>query len=309
MKNILVLLLLMLGSVFYSGGQNSKPIFSSNSDVSFDEYTAGVKYAEIVLSFTNQEQVDKEEGIAPLYYLAQHYLMEIGFEYVALTSAEKTQMEMSVKSYCDFTSVMFGGDISKNSISNMTITFVSCIGDIYSFQSQKKFTYGKFTDIEKKLVEDWKRIVNKKRSFDPQFQFKLPSNPTSWNTANIKQYYNENAANLKPVEGMYERVRLSFEDLSGGKYTVGVVKNPDADEYMLIYLSGAINSKDWRTGELKGILHKTSTQGFYSVDWISRDKSLHEDVYCNIDETGITFYSSGVIPLYYKFIKIYPVKD
>ena len=38
----------------------------------------------------NQGMVDNQEGIAAFYFVAQQYLQQIGFEYVALTSNEKT---------------------------------------------------------------------------------------------------------------------------------------------------------------------------------------------------------------------------
>lgn len=148
MKNPLliypVLLLISLIPVY-----SQQPGFSSNPDLSFKKFISGVKYAEIGLNAFTQEQVDKKEGIAPLYYTAQKYLQSIGFDYVALTSAEKTDLEISVRSYCEYTQVVFSGDIKKNSITGMTITFISCNGDIFSFTSDKVFNYRKFSDVEK----------------------------------------------------------------------------------------------------------------------------------------------------------------
>ena len=101
MKNILLLIvaLFVVGDGFT---QSKQPLFSSNSKLNFEEFLKGVKYAEIILNPTNQEQVDKQIEIAPLYYVAQKYLMQIGFEYVALTSADKLEMEVSVESYCQY---------------------------------------------------------------------------------------------------------------------------------------------------------------------------------------------------------------
>lgn len=309
MKKVAIILILVLSNVLTGFGQNQKPVFVSNPGISFDSYMSGVKYAQIGLNALNQDQVDKKTGIAGFYYLAQNYLKEMGFEYVALTSSEKTALENSVESYCDYTMVMFGGDINKSSISNMTITFITCMGDIYAFTSDKKFNYGKFADVEKKLTEDWRSIVNTKSSYKDGNRLQLPSNPTSWTKEKIVQYLADNKGKLASVEGIYERVRLSFEDISGGKYTVGVIKNPDAEGFLVIYLSGARNYKDWTSGEIKAALNSTATNGFYSVDWISRDKSLYEDVYCNVDLLGLNVYSSGMMPISYKFIKILPLNE
>ena len=143
MKRTIITLMAISAFIFSGYSQNQKPIFSSNPSLSFDQYISGVKYAEIGLNSLNQEQVDNQTGIAGFYYLAQKYLQLLGFEYVALTSSEKTELDIAVNTYCEYTMVMFGGDINKNSISNMTISFVTCNGDVFSFTSDKKFNYSK----------------------------------------------------------------------------------------------------------------------------------------------------------------------
>ena len=306
MKKIISTLLIVTFFVLNGFCQNQKPTFSSNPSLSFEKYFSGVKYAEIGLNALNQEQVDNQKGIAGFYYLAQEYLRQMGFEYVALTSTEKTELDIAINSYCEYTMVMFGRDINKNSISNMTISFASCNGDIFTFSSDKKFKYGKFIDVEKKVLSDWQSIVKTKEKNNSANQLQLPSNPTSWTKEKLMTYYTKNKGKLSALEGIYERVRLTFEDVSGGKYTVGVIKNPDADGYLVIYLSGAKNSADWKHGEIKASFNKTATNGFYSVHWISRDKSLYEDVYSNADQLGFNVFSSGIMPLSYKFIKIFP---
>jgi len=309
MKNTITTLVVLFTIILNGFCQNQKPGFTSNPSLSFDQYISGVKYAAIGVNALNQEQIDNKTGIAGFYYLAQKYLQQLGFEYVALTSSEKTELDIAIKSYCEYTLVMFGGDVNKNSISNMTVSFVTCNGDIFSFSSDKKYNYGKFTDVEKKLIEDWQSLIKTKMSYKTSNQLQLPSNPTEWTKDKLINYFSENKGKLALIEGIYERVRLSFEDITGGKYTVGVVKNPDAEGYIVIYLSGARNSTDWQRGEIKAILNNTATKGFYSVDWISRDKSLYEDVYCNIDPLGFFVYSSGMIPISYKFIKILPMNE
>jgi len=305
-----ILTFMIFTTLVYSGfSQTQKPTFSSNPSLSFEKFISGVKYAEIGLNALNQEQVDKQTGIAGFYYLAQKYLQQMGFEYVALTSTEKTELDIAIKSYCEYTQVMFGGDINKNSISNMTIAFVSCNGDIFSFTSDKKFTYRRFTDVEKKLLEDWQSIVKTKGTYKRLNQLQLPSNPTSWTKEKLISYYTENKGKLSPIEGIYERVRLSFEDITGGRYTIGVIKNPDGEGFLVIYLLGAKNATDWESGEVKAVFNTTATDGFYSVDWITRDKSYYEDVYCSVEPLGFSVYSSGILPISYKFIKILPVTD
>lgn len=303
---IIIFAVIMMVSAY---GQNQEPNFSSNPTLSFNKFISGVKYAEIGLSDINQEQVDNKTGIAGFYYLAQKYLQEMGFEYVALTSSEKTKLDISIKSYCEYTQVLFGGDINRNTLSNMNISFVSCNGDIYSFASDKKFKYGKFADVEKKLMNDWRSIVNTKSAYQVSNQLQLPANPSKWTKEKLSQYFSENKGKLDPVEGIYERVRLSFEDITGGKYTVGVIKNPDAEGFLMIYLSGAMNASDWKSAEVKAVFYSTATRGFYSIDWIGRDKSLYEDVYGKLDAWGFNVYSSGLFSLSYKFIKISPMLD
>lgn len=309
MKKIILTIVVLTTLIFNGATQNQKPAFASNPTLSFEKYISGVKYAEIGLNALNQEQVDKQMGIAGFYYVAQKYLQQMGFEYVALTSSEKTHLNIALDSYCEYTSVMFGGDINKNSISNSSISFISCNGDIFSFSSDKKFNYGKFSDVEKKLIEDWQSIVKTKGTYVSANQLQLPSNPTNWTREKLVKYYSDNKGKLAPIEGIYERVRLSFEDITGGKYSIAVIKNPEDDNYLVFYLSGAKNSADWKRGEIKAVFNKTATSGFYTVDWISRDKSLYEDVYCNIDPLGFQVYSSGVLAISYKFIKILPIDE
>ncbi len=90
---------------------------------------------------------------------------------------------------------------------------------------------------------------------------------------------------------------------------MGVIKNPDDDGYLVLYLSGAANYLDWTAGELKATLHKTATPGFYTTHWIARDKSLYDDVYCTQDNMGFNIFSTGVIDISYKFIKLLPDQE
>ena len=211
--NKALVIITMLFALTPGLAQTNKPIFSSNTELKFPDFLKGVRYAEISLSITNQDKVDKQIEITPLYYVAQKYLGQLGFEYVALTSAEKIEMEVSVESYCQFTSVLFGGDIGKNYIQNMTLSFVSCNGDLFSFQSTQKFKYNRFADVEKKLIEDWKSLVKEKPKYNSINQLVLPSNPTTWSRQKAARYLEGNEA-LNPMEGIYERVRLSFEDIA-----------------------------------------------------------------------------------------------
>ncbi|NPD47070.1 MULTISPECIES: hypothetical protein [unclassified Lentimicrobium] len=306
MKRTILLLIAMSTFIFSGYCQNQKLTFSSNPSLSFEKYISGVKYAEIGLNPFNQEQVDNKTGIAGFYYLAKKYLQQMGFEYVALTSKEKTELSIAIKSYCEYSLVMFGGEINKNSVSDMTISFISCNGDVFSFTSDKTFKYGKFTHVENKLVEDWKSIVKSKGIYKASNQLQLPSNPTIWTREKLNLYFAENKGNLDPMEGIYERVRLSFEDLSAGKYTVGIIKNPVNDGFLVVYLSGAKNISDWESGDVKAIFNNTATKGFYTVHWVARDKSIYEDVYCNTESLGFSIFSSGMLPISYKFIKMSP---
>lgn len=305
----LILLIFALFFVTVTVAQVQKPNFISNGNLSFEKFLSGVKYAEIGLNLLNQEQIDKQTGIAGFYNLAQKYLYDIGFEYVALTSVEKAELEISLQSYCDYTQVIFGGDITKNAISNTTITFVSCNGDVYSFTSNRKFTYRKLKEMEKNMMEEWKSILPSKMKYNARNRLELPSNPTSWTREKIIDYLNRYKNKLDPIEGIYDRVRLSFEEISGGKYTVGVIKNPDDEGYLVLYLSGANNFFDWQPGEIKATFDKTATPGFYSVHWIARDKSLYDDVYCTQDNMGFNVFSTGVVDLAYKFIKLLPAQE
>ncbi|GEM_PF-378492 len=306
--SLIFLSLLAFGTLCFAQNQNSKPLYASSSEMPAADFLSGVKYASIALNPVNQGMVDNQEGIAAFYFVAQQYLQQIGFEYVALTSNEKTILDNTIKSYCESATVIFGGDIDKKSISNMTITFVSCKGDVFGFRSQKKFSYGLFADVEKKVIEDWKSIQGPKGPYQISNQLSFTPNKTKWTAAKAKEYYLSKKDNLSKVEGVYERVRISFEDFAGGKYSMAILPAEDPDEYLIIYLSGARNDQDWKAGELKGRIQKTATANFFTVEWIGMDKSVYDDVYANLDSSGIVFYSSGISAISYQFIKVFPVQ-
>lgn len=64
----------------------------------------------------------------------------------------------------------------------------------------------------------------------------------------------------------------------GGEYILACIKEDNA--YLMIYMDGAnINKKAWDTGMVKAILHSTSFDGIYNVEWYDVEKSpLSHDI-------------------------------
>ncbi len=77
----------------------------------------------------------------------------------------------------------------------------------------------------------------------------------------------------------------------GGTYTLAVVPRPDGDEgeYLIIYLDGAtVNSSNWKSGMIKGLLQSTAFTGTYFMKWISSHfESAGNECHASLDQTGI----------------------
>ena len=98
-------------------------------------------------------------------------------------------------------------------------------------------------------------------------------------------------------------MRLSDESLNLPKIKIAV-KIIDELNYDIIYLGGDVE-EDWEEGDIKGKITKTATPNLYIVDWYSFERTLTEDVYCNIDESNLLNF---IFPQGYslKFLKLFP---
>lgn len=298
----------LLSILLFTNVVAQKPTFQTNPSLNFTSYLSGVKYAEIVCPPEFQDQVDNGKGVAGFYQLAKSYLQSIGISNVVLTTQEKLQAENNVKSYCEKVSVLFSGDISKNRIGNLSVTYVTCQNDIFLFQSNQVFSYKGLIGAQPKIMAVWKSLYAYKVSYDSSAQLNIASNHTEWTESNVRNYI----VNTKTdnIEGIYERIRINPEDYQEGKYKIAIVKDKSSDDFLVIYLSGAKNKADWKEGEIKGRIVQTGTPGFYKASWLNPIKVESDESYAFVDEYNmLNMAVTGQSVALFKFLKLYPLNN
>lgn len=144
---------------------------------------------------------------------------------------------------------------------------------------------GNSDKFQKKL----KKEITKSYSYNPSFSLSPDYYKSNWNEEIFKQYFELN--NNIPFEGIYE----------GENYKVGV-KEYEGKLY-IVYLSGASNANDWKSGDIKAILQSTATPTIFKGQWYGKWKQKMNFT--------ITF-SDGLMTTYDEdkdpevFIKLYP---
>lgn len=117
---------------------------------------------------------------------------------------------------------------------------------------------------------------------------------TKWtDTADLKHYLDRSSDWL---EGIWEIYGSTLENnllRMGGEYKLACVKNSGG--YDLIYLSGAkVWPELWRTGMRKGVLHSTSFNGLFSLEWLDAEMlPMRHGLKAQVEEYG------SVIRLYF----------
>ncbi|WP_430809591.1 MULTISPECIES: trypsin-like peptidase domain-containing protein [unclassified Carboxylicivirga] len=129
--------------------------------------------------------------------------------------------------------------------------------------------------------EKYKRILKNEICYsvtkNPSAKVVLPKRISCWNERKIKQFYSNNG--VDSFEGIYENTVSSSGNEA--KYKVAVKKI--SGKHHLIYLSGAINPQEWIEGEVKAVLEKTSTHGFFKAKWYMANKTENNDFYISFE--------------------------
>ena len=135
MKKIIFLICLI--SSIFCFPQNIKD--QSNPNLNFQDFLKGVKYAFVALDDQEQAKVDELNYSSPyIYYTLEKYLVEIGFEYVFLTSKDKNIMN-SLLSLCEVTNIEMYWNITQNlELSEVSLIFTSCNRDEFNLRSSNK---------------------------------------------------------------------------------------------------------------------------------------------------------------------------
>ena len=287
--------------------QGNLPDQQSNPDLDFNAFLSGVKYASVVFNEKTQQSVDNgefKEYTTEIY----DYLKELGFEYIALTSEQQSSL-VNAPSNCDIAFVYFLFDSEDPRIKNIQIVFRSCLGDVFTFNSEKTIKYD--SDFVFNLSKEWRNLYFSKSIYSENARLKYPlAEQSKWNNNDLREHFDK--FGCTEIEGIYEHIRLNEDEAFNSKYIIGVVKS-SKDQFDIIYLGGAGNYLDWDEGEIKGTIIKTATPYFYSVNWIMTDKTLNEDVYCSIDENQLLDFvfvgSNKEMNKESKFIKLYPTAN
>jgi len=117
---------------------------------------------------------------------------------------------------------------------------------------------------------------------------------TKWSdTADLKHYLDRSSDWLEGIWAVYGSTLENNLLRMGGEYKLACVKNSGG--YDLIYLSGAkVWPELWRTGMRKGILHSTSFNGLFSLEWHDAEMlPMRHGLKAQVEEFG------SVIRLYF----------
>ena len=242
-------------------GQKFNPTSQSNHSLNFNNFLRGVKYAYVVLgekefqSINNNLKSGNAHAIAGLL----SYLKAIGFKDVKWGSATSTpQIYPSV---CEMVLVSPSWGWKNSTFTDITMSFISCKGDVFKFVSSKNIWVTKYTNISTSFHNTFMKMYGfKKNDYLSYHRLSLGSEMTEWTEERIKRHFKEKG--VDQLEGIYEN---TISSPSEAKYKLGIIKVENT--YTLIYLSGAINYADWREGEVKAKLTATATPSVFKAEW------------------------------------------
>lgn len=302
---LLITLLLLIGGSGNFTGDNFRgnlipsKIQRENSNGDFNKFISGVKAVYV----ETDESIDNLFADDSLFYskyfgLLRSYLTRIGFETIAITEKEQDNLSCSkpLNETATFKIIL---DYTQNYISEVSVNFVSCNGDLFSFS--EKCDYYKNNGWNVFLENSLLSIYNENLPYNPENRFVLNSKQTRWNETLLTDYLKNNETGK--LEGIYEKFGVSG---GNAKYKIAIVK--DKDLYNVIYLGGAANKNDWIEGELKGSFKESAIKNFFRGEWILSDKSLTKDVYLSADEENFLKFEfmNSSSSFSSKYLKIFP---
>lgn len=68
-----------------------------------------------------------------------------------------------------------------------------------------------------------------------------------------------------------------YEGFGGNRYKLACIK--EDGEYFLLYISDKDHKPWWHLGDIKAVLKKSATPGFFKADWLMADKSYTDNAY------------------------------
>lgn len=116
---------------------------------------------------------------------------------------------------------------------------------------------------------------------------------TGWEWYNIKinnpvpsnLHYSLSEQQLKDnILADYDEITGIYEGISASKYKLACIK--DKGVYKLIYISHPSNKIGWHLGDVKAVLHSSSTPSFFKADWYMSDRTKNSNSFAAF-KTGV----------------------
>lgn len=292
---LLTTLILLSGKAF---SQNVTPSNQSNLSFDYNEFLSGVRYAYILISESEIEDIKNDPNSGNFYALSGviDFFNEFGFEKVHW--GLPSNIPQNIGSLCELVLVEPYWDVRNSSYVDIGVRLRSCRNDIFEFKSTKNIWVTGYTNITSSFRKRFTEMCGlSKPRFNSIYRLVLPSETTGWTESNLKEHFINKGNDA--IEGIYEN---SFETKENPKYKLGVIK--ENDSYKVIYLSGATNYLDWEEGELKARLIQTATANLFKTEWLMGNKKVNTTPYLAFEE--------GLMNLIWPdrdkavFIKLYP---
>ena len=274
----------------------------TNEQLDFYNFMCGINSVVVLTESKLENSLNIDDEFFRKYHkLLTQYLDGIGIENIAITQEDQMWIENNIPLE-QTASLIISIDENKNYMSKISMLFKSCNGDEFKFYTNSDYYIDVNWDdylFEKMRNMFWMRVV-----YDPENTIPLNKEMTVWNTNSLRK--NFDISGVDELEGIYEKYGVGNSS-SEIKYSIAVVK--EQEDYNIIYLSGANNSKNWTEGELKGTITQTSIKDFYKVKWIMSNKSVNENVYLNTSKYNFLEFDFLNSEADYKtrYLKMYPI--
>ncbi|MGB0929771.1 MAG: S1C family serine protease [Chitinophagales bacterium] len=261
---------------------------------------SGIKYAVIQLTPTEEEKV--EAGQYSVIEQLAGYLRSVGFQKVVYKTKDKTQLLLSVPTYCDVVRVRFNMTLKEDYFENIQLKFQNCRNEWILFTHKEKIEKKKLTP--QSLSQVWEFFYNKSFSYNIQNRLQLPSNPILTTKEKILDYLKTNTSSLDSIEGIFEKVpRYNYSEK---KHVVAICKNP-LGGYNIIYIEGASNYLDWKEGEWMGNIHFSAMKEVVKpIEWTTPDKILQSDGFIELRDENTILLSFKNHPNAYEYKRLRP---
>jgi hypothetical protein len=307
MRKLLIIIVMMLSlfeSKAYLNNGTFSPTSQSNPNLDFGKFMSGVNKVYIVVddNILNEYNSYKTNNNKNLLGGLKSFLSTIGhFSKIEIISVNLSEIDNS-SSICNNLLVYPSWKTTNQFYYEITLDFMSCLGDSFSFTNGKSIYYNNiygYVTFHNHFMElygykvkyDYKNRLQYFTNYLPNYYF------TSEN--DIKNILDTSSTE---IEGIYE----SLNTTNGTKYKIAILKDFNENKYNCLYIDGASNYLDWKLGELKATFYETATPNFYKCNWYMAGKVINNDVYITFKEGNFKLLISGKEDTY---LKLYPTSS